>query len=295
MLDWGKVRFFWAEVAQNFTRNMTMAVTAIGTVAIAIVLLGVFLFLRQSFDMTIATVAGQISVRAYLKDGLTQDQVTAMMDALKADPRVASVRFIDKKHAMLDLRKQMRGQMNLDVINVNPLPDTIEIVPRDPYDAPAIGSAVQLKPGVARVNDGGNVTNELLKVDAVFSAAGITIVAMLIIATMLLIYNTIRLTVFARQREIHIMQLVGATRWTVRWPFVFEGMLSGAIGAVGGLIILTIAYRTLVPKIELNLPFLPLKLESVPAGNLAFELLVVGTVVGMLASLVSVGRYLRAT
>jgi cell division transport system permease protein len=295
MLDWGKVRFFWAEVAQNFTRNMTMAVTAIGTVAIAIVLLGVFLFLRQSFDMTIATVAGQISVRAYLKDGLAHDQVTAMMDALKADPRVASVRFIDKKHAMMDLRKQMRGQMNLDVINVNPLPDTIEIVPRDPYDAPAIASGVELKPGVARVNDGGNVTNELLKVDAVFSAAGITIVAMLIIATMLLIYNTIRLTVFARQREIHIMQLVGATRWTVRWPFVFEGMLSGAVGAIAGLIILSIAYRTLVPKIEINLPFLPLKLESVPAGNLALELLVVGTVVGMLASLVSVGRYLRAT
>ncbi|HEY7993959.1 MAG TPA: permease-like cell division protein FtsX [Candidatus Eremiobacteraceae bacterium] len=294
-MDWGKVRFFWAEVAQNFTRNLTMAVTAIGTVAIAIVLLGVFLFLRQSFDQAIATVAGQISVRAYLKDSTPQAQIDAMMQALRTDPRVASVRFIDKKHAMADLRKQMRGQMNLDVINVNPLPDTVEVVPRDPYDAPAIASGVELKPIVAKVNDGGNVTNELLKVDAVFSAAGLAIVGMLILATVLLIYNTIRLTVFARQREIHIMQLVGATRWTVRWPFVFEGILSGAIGAVCGLIVLSIAYRTLVPKIELNLPFLPLKLESVPAGHLALELLVVGTVVGMLASLVSVGRYLRTT
>ncbi|HET9342516.1 MAG TPA: permease-like cell division protein FtsX [Candidatus Eremiobacteraceae bacterium] len=294
-MDWGKVRFFWAEVAQNFTRNLTMAVTAIGTVAIAIVLLGVFLFLRQSFDLAIATVAGQISVRAYLKDSTPQDEIDSMMQALRADPRVASVRFIDKKHAMADLRKQMRGQMNLDVINVNPLPDTVEIVPRDPYDAPAIASAVELKPIVAKVNDGGNVTNELLKVDAVFSAAGLAIVAMLILATVLLIYNTIRLTVFARQREIHIMQLVGATRWTVRWPFVFEGILSGAIGAIFGLIVLSIAYRTLVPKIELNLPFLPLKLESVPAGHLALELLLVGTIVGMLASLVSVGRYLRTT
>ena len=292
-MDWGKVRFFWAEVAQNFTRNLTMALTAIGTVAIAIVLLGVFLFLRQSFDLAIATVAGQINVRAYLKDDVRPAQMDAMVQALRADPRVASVRLIDKKHAMLDLRKQMRGQMNLDVINVNPLPNTIEIVPRDPYDAPAIASAVELKPGVAKVNDGGDVTNKLLKVDSVFSAAGIGIVAMLIIATVLLIYNTIRLTVFARQREIHIMQLVGATRWTVRWPFVFEGILSGAIGATAGLMVLTIAYRTLVPKIALNLPFLPLKLESVPAGHLALELLIVGTAVGMLASLVSVGRYLR--
>ena len=292
-MDWGKAKFFWAEVAQNFTRNMTMAVTAIGTVAIAIVLLGVFLFLRQSFDLAINTVAGQINVRAYLKDDVAQTDIDAMMQALQADPRVASVRFIDKKHAMLDLRKQMRGQMNLDIINTNPLPNTIEIVPRDPYDAPAIAAALDLKPGIAKVNDGGTLTEKLLKVETVFSAAGVGVVALLMIATILLIYNTIRLTVFARQREIHIMQLVGATRWTVRWPFVFEGILSGAIGASLGIAVLWFGYRTLVPKIALNLPFLPFKLESVPVGHLAFELLIVGAVVGMLASLVSVGRYLR--
>ena len=292
-LDWGKVKFFWAEVAQNFTRNMTMALTAIGTVAIAIVLLGVFMFLRQSFDLMIQTVAGQINVRAYLKDDVLQSEIDAMQTALRADPRVASVRFISKKQAMLDLRKQMRGQMNLDIINFNPLPNTLEIIPRDPYDAPALAAAMGLKPGVARVNDGGTVTQKLLKVETVFSAAGAGIVALLMIATTLLIYNTIRLTVFARQREIHIMQLVGATRWTVRWPFVFEGILSGAIGALIGIGLLWLGYRTLVPKIALNLPFLPFKLESVPVGNLALELVVVGAVVGMLASLLSVGRFLR--
>jgi cell division transport system permease protein len=292
-LDWGKVKFFWAEVAQNFTRNMTMALTAIGTVAIAIVLLGVFLFLRQSFDLAISTVAGQINVRAYLKDDAPRANVEAMMQALQGDPRVATVRYIDKKHAMLDLRKQMRGQMNLDIININPLPNTIEIIPRDPYDAPAIAAAMNLKPGVAKVNDGGTLTEKLLKVETVFSAAGAGVVALLMIATALLIYNTIRLTVFARQREIHIMQLVGATRWTVRWPFVFEGILSGAIGATAGISLLWFGYRTLVPKIALNLPFLPFKLESVPVGNLALELIVVGVFVGMFASLVSVSRYLR--
>ena len=169
-MDWGKVKFFWAEVAQNFTRNLTMAVTAVGTVAISIVLLGVFLFLRQSFDLAINTLAGQINVRAYLKDDLAQPSVDAMMQALQADPRIASVRYIDKRHAMLDLRKQMRGQMNLDVINTNPLPNTIEIVPRDPYDAPAIAQAMTLKPGVAKVNDGGTVTQKLLKVETTLRA-----------------------------------------------------------------------------------------------------------------------------
>jgi len=293
-LDWGKVAFFWAEVAQNFTRNITMAVTAVGTVAIAIVLLGVFLFLRQSFDLMIQTVAGQINIRAYLKDDAAPADIQAMQNSLAADPRVASVQFIDKKQAMLELRKQMRGQMNLDVLNVNPLPNTLQVVPRDPYDISALADALRLKPAVAKVNDGGTVTEKLLKVETAVSLAGAGVVALLLIATALLIYNTIRLTVFARQREINIMQLVGATRWTVRWPFVFEGILSGAVGAAIGLVLLWIGYRTIVPKVALNLPFLPFKLESVPIGNLALELLLVGAVVGMLASMLSVGRYLRA-
>lgn len=270
-----------------------MAVTAIGTVAIAIVLLGVFLFLRQSFDMMMSTVVGQVDVRAYLKDDVPPAQIEAMLAALQADPRVASVQFIDKKRAMLELRKQMRGQMNLNVINTNPLPNTLKIQPRDPRDARALADALNLKPGVATVNYGGTITEKLLKVEAVVTAAGAGVVALLMVATALLIYNTIRLTVYARQREIHIMQLVGATRWTVRWPFVFEGILSGAIGAFLGIGLLWLGYRTLVPRVALNLPFLPFKLESVPVGNLALELLIVGAVVGMLASLLSVGRYLR--
>jgi cell division transport system permease protein len=292
-LDWGKVAFFWGEVAQNFTRNITMAVAAIGTVAIAIVLLGVFLFLRESFDLMIHSVAGQINVRAYLKDDIAQSEITAMQTALRADPRVASVRLITKKQAMLDLRRQMRGQMNLDVLNTNPLPNSLEIVPRDPFDAPALAAAMELKPGVATVKDGGTVTEKLLKVESVSSVAGVGIISLLMIATALLIYNTTRLTVFARQREIGIMQLVGATRWTVRWPFVLEGILSGATGALIGIAMLWLGYRTLVPKIALSLPFLPFKLENVAVGHLALELVVVGAIVGMLASLLSVGRYLR--
>ena len=292
-MDWGKVKFFWAEVAQNFTRNLTMAVTAIGTVAIAIVLLGVFLFLRQSLDLMIQTVAGQISVRAYLKQDAAPADVSAIVASLRTDTRVAAVHYIDKRQAMITLRKQMHGQMNLDVINTNPLPNTIEIIPKNPYDAPAIAAAMELKPAVDRVNDGGTVTDKLLQVESVSSAVGFGMIVMLFAATALLIYNTIRLTVFARQREIHIMQLVGATRWTVRWPFVFEGILSGTIGAVVGIGLLWIAYVQLVPKIALNLPFLPFKLESVPVSDISLQLLAAGAVVGMLASLLSVGRYLR--
>lgn len=281
-------------MAQNFTRNIGMALTAIGTVAVSIVLLGVFIFLRDSFDAAMKSVVSQLTIVAYLKDDFTQDGIDALTRRLKADSRLDGVRFVSKKQAMTNLRKQLRGQMNLNVINVNPLPNSLVLHTVDPNDVPAVAAELQAQPGVAVVNYASRVTNKLLKAEAVFSLAGIGVVALLLVATVLLIHNTIRLTVFARQREIHIMQLVGATGWTIRWPFVFEGILSGLAGAALGLAVLWSAHRFFVPKVELNLPFLPFKLDSVPVGHLALELIAVGALVGMIASWFSVSRHLQA-
>lgn len=292
-MDWGRVRFFWAEVAQNFTRNFAMALTAIGTVAVSIVLLGVFIFLRDSFDAAMKSVVSQLTIVAYLKDDFTPDGVDALTRRLKSDPRLDGVRFVSKKQAITDLRKQLRGQMNLNVINVNPLPNSLVLHTVHPEDVPKIATEIQAEPGVALVNYASRVTNKLLKAEAVFSVAGLGVVALLLVATVLIIYNTIRLTVFARQREIHIMQLVGATRWTIRWPFVFEGILSGLAGAALGLGALSAAHRFFVPKVELGLPFLPFKLDSVPVGHVALELIAVGALVGMVASWFSVSRHLQ--
>ncbi len=293
MLDWGKVAFFWAEVAQNFTRNVAMALTAIGTIAISIVLLGVFLFLRASFDTVMKSVVGQVVIAAYLRDDLKQPAIHHLTAMLQADPRVDSVRFVSKKRAMMNLRQRLRGQMNLNVINTNPLPNTIVVHPVDPANVPPLAAEIKRQPGVDIVNYGSGVTEKLLRAEAVFSAVGLSIIVMLLIATSLIMYNTIRLTVFARQREIRIMQLVGATRWTVRWPFVFEGVLTGAIGALIGIAALFAAYRSLVPKLAVNVPFVPFSMSSVPVQHLALELVVVGILVGMLSSMLSVSRYLQ--
>lgn len=294
-MDWGKVRFFWAEVAQNFTRNLTMALTAIGTVAVSVVLLGTILFFHDSFELFMKQVVGQVTIAAYLKDKSPQSAVDGTMRVMKSDPRVDSVTFISKKTAIDALRKQLRGQMNLDVINTNPLPDAIMVHPIDPADAASIATRLRRLPTVANVTYRSEVTEKLLRIESVLGAVGFGIVALLLVATALLIYNTIRLTVFARSREIRIMQLVGATRWTVRWPFVFEGILTGLTGALIGIGLLDAAFRAFAPKIAIDLPFLPFNFTVVPVGMIAIELLATGAVVGMLASMLSVSRYLRAS
>lgn len=264
MLDWGRVRFFWAEVAQNFTRNITMALTAIGTIAISIVLLGVFLFLRTSFDIVMHNFVGQVAVAVYLRDDAKGSDINALVQSVKDDPRVDSVRYVSKKQAFENLRHTLRGQLDLRVINQNPLPNTIIIHTRLAADVPTLASELQNKPGVAVVNYGSNVTERLLRAEELFSAIGAGIIALLLLSTSLIMYNTIRLTVFARQREIRIMELVGATGWAVRWPFIFEGILSGLLGATLGLIALQLGYKAFAPKLILNLPFIPFNITQVP-------------------------------
>ncbi|MBV8221981.1 MAG: FtsX-like permease family protein, partial [Candidatus Eremiobacteraeota bacterium] len=174
-----------------------------------------------------------------------------------------------------------------------PLPSSFVVHTIDPGDVPPLAGELQAKPQVAFVNYGSKVTEKLLVIRRVLGTIGLGVIVLLLVATALIIYNTIRLTVFARQREITIMQLVGATNWTIRWPFVFEGLLTGLAGGLIGLLVLWPAYQTLAPKLTLNLPFLPLNLADVSVGHIALELVLVGAVVGMLASWLSVSRYLR--
>jgi cell division transport system permease protein len=292
-LDWGRTQFFWAEVAQNFTRNAAMALTAIGTVAISIVVLGVFLFARTSFNLLLNNVVSKVDIAVYLKDEATPADIDTMMRQLRADQRVDNVRFVSKQEALETLRKRLAGQVNLGLINVNPLPNSFVVHTTDPAEVPGLAAQLQAKPNVAFVNYGSKVTEKLLVIRRVLGAIGLGVIVLLLVATALIIYNTIRLTVFARQREITIMQLVGATNWTIRWPFVFEGLLTGLAGGLIGLLVLWPAYHTLAPKLTLNLPFLPLNLADVSVGRIAVELLLVGAGVGMLASWLSVSRYLR--
>lgn len=293
MLDWGKVRFFWAEVGQNYTRNITMALTAIGTIAISIVLLGVFLFLRTSFDMVMRNIVGQVAIAVYLRDDAKASDVAALVHNAQSDPRIDSVRYVSKKQAMTNLRQRLRGKFNLNLLNTNPLPNTVIVHTTLPTDVPPVAQELQSKPGVAVVNYGSGVTEKLLRAETLFSAIGAGIIALLLLSTALIMYNTIRLTVFARQREIRIMQLVGATRWAVRWPFVFEGILSGLVGSLVGLLVLQAGYHSFAPKFVVNLPFIPFNMAAVPLHHLAVEVLLVGVLVGMLSSLFSVSRYLQ--
>lgn len=293
ILDWGKVKFFLGEVLRNFTRNASMQATAIGTVAITIVLLGLFLFLRGALTGMGTQLLDQIEISAYLSPDVTPAQIATLHSALTQDARVQSVQFVSKREGLAELRDRTKGVIDTALLTENPLPDKFRIKVRDPEQVPAVAAGVRRLRGVDNVVYGQTIVQRLLQLGDVLRRIGIGVIVVFLAVAGIIISNTIRLTVFARRREIAIMQLVGATNTYIRGPFICEGLLDGVIGSALAIAILAAARAMLWPKLLLALPWIALNVSTVNTGTLAGELLLVGGAIGVVSSWISVGRHLR--
>ena len=292
-LDSGKIKFFLGEVARNFTRNAGMQLTAIGTVAVTIVLLGIFLYVRASIAHLGSDVFSQITISAYMSPDATPAQIAQARTGFAKDLRITNAQYIPKKQGLADLRQRMKGEIDTSVLTENPLPDKFRISVRDPNEVPAVAASLRKLPGVQSVDYGRDVVTRMLQLANLAHRAGMAIIAVFLLVAGIIISNTIRLTVFARRREISIMQLVGATNMYIRMPFICEGLLDGILGAFLAVLVLALARASLVPKIAAALPWLQMNVVQIDISSLVLQLVAVGAAVGVVASWISVGRYLR--
>jgi cell division transport system permease protein len=293
-MDLGRIRFFLSEVWRNFTRNLLMQFTAIGTVAVTILLLGGFLFTRDTLGKIGDDVIRKIEISVFLSDRATPDDARALIAKVRADRRVASVQYISKAEGLRQMHERLRGQIDMSLLNQNPLPDALRVRIVNPGAVHAVAASIGKLPDVASVEYAHDAVERLLRLSDVLGRVGLGILGLLVFTAAIIISNTIRLTVFARRREIAIMQLVGASSLYIRMPFIFEGLIEGLLGAALGLGLLEIAHAELLPKLVVALPFLPMHLVTIDQLAFAGELLGVGALVGFVASWMSVGRYLHA-
>ena len=292
-MDSGKVKFFLGEVLRNFSRNAGMQATAIGTVTITIVLLGVFVFARAALAGVGSRVLDQIEVSAYLRADATGPQIAAISRALAQDPRIVSAQFVPKKEGLAELRTQTKGVIDTALLTENPLPDKFRIKVSDPELVPVVATGVRGLKGIDNVVYGAAVVARLIELGAVLRRIGIAVIAVFFVVAGIIISNTIRLTVFARRREIAIMQLVGATNTYIRLPFICEGLLDGIVGAALAVGLLAVAHAAVWPRLLAALPWAQLDATPVSPPLLAGELLLVGAAIGIVAAWISVGRHLR--
>jgi cell division transport system permease protein len=290
-VDWGRLRFFLGEVLTNFTRNAGMQFTAIGTVAVTIVLLGAFLYVRDTIATFGSGVLSQIEIAVYLKDDVDDAKAKDLAAKFAADPRIASATYVPRRDGLRRMKDVLGPDFDTSLLTANPLPNAYHVRVKDPDLVPAVARSIDRDPRVAKTDYAADTVQKLLKAATVLGRAGLALIALLSISAAIVIANTIRLTVFARRREIAIMQLVGATNMYIRLPFIAEGMLAGLLGAAVAIGVLALAAYQVVPKVASTLAFVTFHVNTL---TLSVELLAVGAAVGLVASWLSVGRYLRA-
>ncbi|MFN2449912.1 MAG: permease-like cell division protein FtsX [Candidatus Baltobacteraceae bacterium] len=292
-MDWGKTNFFLGEVARSFTRNAGMQITAIGTVTVTIVLLGAFLYVRAAMAHAGSDMLSQISISVYTSNEATQAQVDALRTALAKDKRILDASFVPKKQGLAELRARLRGKIDTSTLVENPLPDKFRVHVRDPQQLTAVAKSLQKLPGVQEVDYGQETVRQLLALGAAARRIGIAVIALFVLTAGIIISNTIRLTVFARRREISIMQLVGATNFYIRLPFICEGLLAGIMGALLAIGLLALARGAFFRELALAPAWMQGSAVNVDVTTLLLELIAVGGAVGVVASWIAVGRYLR--
>jgi cell division transport system permease protein len=250
--------FFLKESLRALTRNAAPSLAAMLTVILTAVVLGVFIPVVQATTGTANQVRHRVVVNVYLANGATQPQLTAIHNKLLSLPNSKEVQFISKDAALKQLQATRKGTKEaFDLLGANPLPDTYRVVPKDPGKVQDIvnalvsvdassGKRAYALPGIGDVRNRESDTSKILTATSLVKTLTAGMAILLVLASIALIANTIRLSIFARRREVEVMKLVGATNWFIRWPFVIEGVIVGFMGGLVAVLLLWIVKDTLV-------------------------------------------------
>lgn len=289
----GTLRFFLREVTTNIRRSPLMSVASITTVMVLTMILGYFLVLMANLSNLARDLASDLKVVAYMANDFDREQVGELKASLQKLPGVEGVVFVPREQAFEHLKKRMNNRIQLGDLTHNPLPDAFEIRVRNPEDLEPVGSASKQLGKVEKVRFGEDVARRMIALNRMVRFVGLVVLGLLLFSTLLVVSNTIRLTVFARRRDIEVMQLVGAAGWFIRWPFLLEGMLQGLVGAALAASVVSESYRMLVPQLLKSVAFLPVAQPDALLSWLCPLLLLLGVLVGLLGSWISVNRFLR--
>jgi cell division transport system permease protein len=288
--------FFMREALKNLRLNLLMSITAITTTFICIVVLGVAWLVSAHVGGVTSSVRQDVSVEAYFPPDATQEEIDGIISEVKSWPEVSGVNYVSEEEALAAFKETFADRPELSE-NLDPgvLPASIQIQLEDPSEAEAVAQRLEQEKGFTDDNlSYPQQTIERLNSVTSYMIWGLYGATMLfLISSVLLISNAIRLSIFARRKEIEVMKLVGASDSFVRTPFVFEGMVQGLIGA--GLAAFTVIWINFlfIDWARNALPFVPISTDAVNPILLLLVLVVVGVVIGVVGSFLSVTRFLR--
>ena len=289
------IKYYFREVGVSMVRNRWMSFASIGTVAVSLFVLGVFLILVINMNKLASSLESQIQISVYINDALPDEgrkEIERMTRELK---NVAAIEYVPREKALEILRERLgENKKILDALgDSNPLPNSFLVTVKNADDVRKTAAAIADLYGVDEVKYGQDVAANLFDLTHLMRLFGVILMALLLFATIFIISNTIRLTVFARRKEIAIMKYVGATDWFIRWPFILEGMALGTIGGGVSALALRSFYSAMVNRIYESLAFFPMVEQYPFMQYLTVALIGAGIVIGILGSTVSLKRFME--
>jgi len=302
-----RLLFFTQEAFRALRRNGAPSMAAVVTTIVTVILLGVLIPIFQTTQAKSNEVRDSLETRVAIYDDATRGEINALQEKLLAIPHVASVRLITKAQALNELKQDLgkdKSSELLTQLHSNPLPANFSVKADDASNLSAVEAAIvppgpngKPKPISPIVQDQFSRQEDSKKIEQVTSALKIVltvITALLIAASLMLVGNTIRLSIYTRRREVEVMRLVGATRWFIRWPFMIEGVVVGFFGGLVAILILWLGKLTIVDPLSNSIGFLAAQNST----TLSFPALVAilfgaAVLVSAVGSGVTLRRFLR--
>jgi cell division transport system permease protein len=296
-----RVSFFLREAMRSLRRNAVPSFAAMASVLVTMLVLGVFIPMVQATTGAANEVRGKVLVDVFLKTSATDAAVARVRRALTQDTKyVGNVTYVSKAQAYAREKKQ--NPEAYELLGSNPLPDTFRVTPDSPGNVGKLrdalapvssnGERVAIDPAIDEVKNRRDETTKILSATRVVKLSMAFLAMLLILASVLLISNTVRLSLFARRREVEVMKLVGATDWFIRWPFVIEGIIVGAIGGGMAILLLLIGKLAFIDPLKHDFSLIAAP-ETLNFGVLIIVLLFASVAVSAAGSGLSLRRFLR--
>jgi cell division transport system permease protein len=255
-----RILFFFSEAFRALRRNGAPTLAAVVTTVVTLVLLGVLIPIFQTAQAKSNEVRSELAINFALYDDATNTEIAQAKSNVEAVPGVSSVDVVSKQEALRTLKSELKDKTIVEELNINPLPASLLVKAADASDLPQIEKEVmgttaggEANPISSAISNPFSRQQSTAKIEKVTSALKIVLtvlMALLVVASVMLVGNTIRLSIFTRRREVEVMRLVGATRWFIRWPFLIEGVVVGFLGGLVAILILWIGKTTIVDPLS---------------------------------------------
>lgn len=288
--------FFMTEATTNMRRSAMMAFITVSTIGIALIMMGAFLLATMNMESFLEQMRSEALITAYLKKDVSISDAKTLSLRLAGLEEIENIEVITPEQAARELFSNPDDQQLLQIgitRESNPLPTTLRIKIKTGNSLQSVLEKIKGEPMIDNFSYGEDLFQQFQGLSHLLWLSSLIIVILLGLASLFIVYNTVRLTLFMRREEIIIMKLVGATNWFVRGPFIVEGFIQGLAGSIFAIVILFSSYRFVLAKLAQLIPFFSANIGGEQLFKLSIKLLMMGIVLGISGSLLSLRNISR--